>query len=121
MVCVFDVKVFSVFFLVMTSIAIRDAHDASAQEGPRTSPEIRAKCTKEWATDYVMQKHCIERQNAALISVNRYLDQIKDDEDVQTDTLLKCSSDWKDEIGYDWVMVNYCIDKQTESYRALQQ
>lgn len=84
--------------------------------------KLKARCASEWADDFTMQKYCFDKQNEAwdrmLPALDRYSHATGTKEQ---QALAKCAGEWFDAKAgaFDFVMFEYCWERQTEAIRAL--
>lgn len=77
----------------------------------KAMPGIKAKCAKEWPTDFEMQAYCQKQQREALSKLWDHNAWITDNADGRV-IRNKCQGEWPD----DFEMRAYCEDQQ---YKAL--
>jgi hypothetical protein len=75
----------------------------------------RSKCEQEWATDYKMQKYCIDQQRDAARALSQGT---PSDVDSSAFRVIrgKCTDEWP----RDFKMRAYCETQQIEAFRSLQ-
>ncbi len=81
----------------------------------------KAYCEKEWRTDFVMQKDCLESQRAGWESLREAEKQFKlgtRERRILVDCVAKWTADRN--TGVNWEMAEHCAREQIDAYRALQ-
>lgn len=85
-------------------------------DSDRLVENINRKCSGEWPSDFVMQRHCREQQHEG------YSD-LADIWAAATQNIRtaagQCVLDWSDDLLFDWTMIHYCVDQQLTAWRAL--
>ena len=85
-------------------------------DSDRLVENINRKCSGEWPSDFVMQRHCREQQ------LEGYSD-LTDIWAAATENIgtaaAQCILDWSDELLFDWTMIHYCVDQQLTAWRSL--
>jgi hypothetical protein len=102
---------------------------------PAAADDIKAFCADKWPSDFRMQKYCGEQQTEGRQQVFSFMQEhgFTENGRYSPDKLLaalranepfgviggNCLGKWQTDLGFDWRMVRYCMDQQTEAYRAL--
>ena len=73
--------------------------------------DIRSKCTKEWPSDFSMQKYCGDQQDKALATLRARSVTTSDHRTIRT----KCTTEWPD----DYSMMNHCEEQQRKALAAI--
>ena len=89
---------------------------------PNAIALINARCQKKWGDDFRMQRHCRDKQTAAMLWVGEFVRKHKikpGSNDAKAKALTQCWTKWSEQDNPDWRMVKYCTEKQIEAYNTL--
>lgn len=120
----------------MRAVCVEDVRRAAAHNPPQpvdpkpqpvVDPEsvrqdalMRQRCEADWPDDFRMQRFCLDQQQEGRRSIRRWLSENEAKASQQLKTaVLRCHVEWLDAHGYDWKMVNFCVDQQHKAYRIL--
>ena len=101
----------------LVALLLFAASPALADDRADALADIKANCKAEWPGNYSMQEYCIEKQVKAINAMSRIYKSALNDE--EKGILDKCLTDWTKERGAIWAMVEYCYQKQHQSYVRL--
>lgn len=67
-----------------------------------------------------MQRYCLDQQEEGRRDVRSWLavNEAGASNELKV-AVLQCHLKWLDDHGYDWRMVNYCMQQQFDAYRSL--
>ncbi len=120
----------------LRAVCAEDVRDAAAHNPPQPvqakprAPEdaqlaaderkMRARCEAKWPGDFRMQRYCLDQQQEGRREVRRWLAQNEAgaSNDLKA-AVLRCHIKWLDDQGYDWRMVDYCMDQQIDAYQSM--
>jgi len=91
------------------------------EETETKSPGIDHKgfCKLKWPDDYVMQRHCFERQQAAFWDYVK-IDRRYPGDTEETQIIRRCIQKWTSKNDHvDWVMAVHCMQRQINAYKYL--
>ena len=105
------------FAVVAAVIALASvAHSQAADQ------DINLRCSAKWGDDFSMQDYCRQKQLGAAAWMYDYIKRYgitTKHQPVEGKILEKCYNKWTDSFGPDWVMVQYCTEKQLAAYRRV--
>ena len=76
----------------------------------------KARCERDWASDFTMVKFCLDQDRSAFAEFITRSEALNDRSNLFHEPFVKCQSDWQP----DWMMVEFCAGQQVKSWRELQ-
>ena len=98
--------------------------------GGAAMADSQSYCASEWPGDFRMQAYCLKRQHEGVDNSLDFVDRhnisgITEDTDISDNPYaqmwVKCTNEWSlpQHKTWNWRMVDYCLKRQMEGYKAL--
>ena len=107
--------------LLLAGYLLMSASPVSSSEVVRpTDPAIF--CERTWPDDFVMQKHCIGKQQDAIRKiVEEFTRLVKQEQRIEEGLYYRIMGRCAQQFGDDVAMIEHCTRKQLDAYLSLKQ
>jgi hypothetical protein len=95
-------------------------NDAEVKEHLKNAG-ITPYCKSEWGSDHQMVKFCIDTQFESMGKMMEFANTHKTSGGTSPEEMItyQCMAEWKTAWGYNYQMVDFCINTQYKAYRSM--